>query len=112
MSDQAKILDATLKTTVTEVEGETIVNTYQDVEPHIEYAKALARLDAEERGHFGKRRELRQTMAIPMNVMLMVAQRLGIPAGKILESEYSRRIVAELKKPEFKVFRTTCDKRI
>ena len=102
-----------MKTTYHEhADGSFSLNVYQDVEPHIEYAKACARADAEARGKFGKRGDLRRILSIPMNVLLAVAQRLGIPAGQIFEVEYNRRIVAELKRAEFKVFRTTTDKHL
>jgi hypothetical protein len=42
----------------------------------------------------------------------MVADRLGIPHGQIFQSDHMKRIVAELKRPEFAGFRTTIDKRI
>jgi len=114
MSDRSaeQILDATVKQTAKEEDGNILVNTYQDVEPHLEYAAKCRRADAEERGTFGRRSEFRRTMSVPFNVMLAVAQRLGIPAGSIFDKEYSQRILAELKSPEFAYFRTTIDKKI
>ena len=109
----AAILDAAHRVTATEDgDGNTLVNTFQDVQPHMEYAAKLRRADAEERGAFGKRKELHHTMSIPFNVMMSVALRLGIPAGKIFDSEHSKRIMKELKTPEFAIFRTTIDKLI
>lgn len=94
-------------------EGDTIlINTYQDVAPHIEYAKACRRADAENRGRFGKRPDMHHTMSVPTNVILGIASRLGIAHGDALKKEYSERIFEELKRPEFAVYRTSVDKRI
>lgn len=112
MNDLEKKLDAALPQTAKEEDGNLLVNTYQDVEPHLEYAAQCRRADAEVRGHFGKRNELRRTMSVPFNVLLSVAQQLGIPQGSIFDPEHSRRIYAELKRPEFKLFRTTVDRNI
>ena len=51
-------------------------------------------------------------MVIPFNVMLGVAQKLGIPAGRIFETEHQKRITRELKSAEYKHLRTTIDTRI
>lgn len=95
-----------------EEDDKIFIRTYQDVEPHLEYAAKCRRADAEERGTFGKRSDLHRTMSVPFNVMLIVAQKLGIPQGRIFESEHMKRIVQELKRPEFSGFRTTIDKNI
>lgn len=94
-------------------EGDNLlVRTYQDVEPHLKLAARERRVDSEERTAFGKRAEFRRTMTIPNNVMLQVCQKLGIQAGDMFQPEYAKKIYAELKKPEFKYFRTVSDKRI
>ncbi len=112
-ASQVDILDSAHRVTATEdADGNTLVRTYQDVEPHLEYAAKLRRADAEERGAFGKRKELHRTMSVPFNVLAMVAARLGIRPGDVLQSEYSRRIMQELKRPEFAAFRTTIDRNI
>lgn len=109
----AAILDRAQRQTYHEDQDGTIrINTYQDVEPHLEYAAKCRRVDAEDRGAFGKRGELRRTMSIPFNVMLLVAQKLGIPGGQIFDKECSKRIMKELKSPEFQGFRVTIDKNI
>lgn len=107
-----KILEGALRTTAKEEDGNLLVHTYQDVEPHLEYAAKCRRVDAEDRGHFGKRGEFRRTMSIPMNIMMNIASKLGIPMGEILHKEHQQRITRELKSPEFKLFRTTTDKLI
>lgn len=112
MNDLEKQLEAAMPQTAKEEDGNLLINTYQDVEPHLEYAAQCRRVDAEERGSFGKRNELRRTMSVPFNVLLAVAQRLGITQGDIFQTEHNRRIVAELKRPEFKLFRTTVDRNI
>jgi len=99
-------------TTAKEEGDKVLIHTYQDVEPHLQMCARERRVDAEERGAFGKRGEFRRTMSIPHNIMLMVCQRLGIEPGLMFQAEYSKRIHAELKKPEFALFRTTIDKRI
>lgn len=112
VSVQQAILDRAHRQTAREEGGNLVVNTYQDVEPHLEYAAKCRREEWERRGQFGKRGELRRTMVVPFNVMQAVAQQLGIPQGQLFDTENNRRIMAELKRPEFKLFRTTSDKRI
>lgn len=107
-----KRLDQALRQTYHEQDDKILINTYQDVEPHLEYAAQCRRADAEVRGNFGRRNELRRTMSVPFNVLLAVAQQLGIPQGNIFDTDTMRRIVTELKRPEFKLFRTTVDKNI
>lgn len=107
-----RLIDATVRLTAKEEDGSVLVNTYQDIGPHLEYAQRCRRADAEGRGTFGRRAEFRRTMVIPFNVMLGVAQKLGIPAGRIFETEYQRRITRELKSAEYKYLRTTIDTRI
>lgn len=101
-----------LKQTYHEEDGLIHIHTYQDVEPHIEYAKARRREDAEKRGAFGKRPDFHHTMSVPFNVIEMAAKRLNIQPGDIFQSDNMKLIVKELKRPEFKLFRTTCDKKI
>lgn len=105
------ILEATLRTTAKEEDGNLLVHTYQDVEPHLEYAAKCRRADAEH-GKFAKRGEFRRTMSIPMNIMMNVASKLGIPMGQIFDKEHQLRITRELKSPEFKLFRTSNAKHI
>jgi len=112
MSDLARILDQTHQTTYHEQDDKVVIQTYQDVEPHLEYAAKCRRVDAESRGAFGRRGELRRTMTIPFNVMLGVAQKLGIPAGQIFDKEHQKRIMRELKSSEYKHFRTTIDRNL
>jgi hypothetical protein len=109
----AAILDRAQRATYKEdTDGNVQIGTYQDVEPHLDYAAKCRRIDAEDRGAFGNRGELRRTMAVPFNVILGIAQRLGIPPGQVFDKQYNKRIMKELKGPEFKAFRTTIDKRI
>lgn len=108
----ARILDRAHRTTYHEQDGSIVVNTYQDVEPHLEYAARCRRAERDTRGHFGKRSDFHHTMSVPFNVFTVVAQRLGIPQGQALQPEYSKRIMKELKRSEFAGFRTTNDKRI
>lgn len=89
-----------------------MVNTYQDVGPHLEYAAQMRRADAEDRGRFGKRGDMHQTMAVPFNVIMMAAQKLGIPGHRLFEKESAARIWKELKGSDYKGFRVTSDKRI
>lgn len=99
-------------TTAKEEGDKVLIHTYQDVEPHLKMCARERRVDSEERGHFGKRGEFRRTMSIPHNIMLKVCMDLGIEPGLMFQAEYSKRIHAELKKPEYSLFRTTTDKRI
>lgn len=109
---RAAIADRAVRQTYHEHDGKVLINTYQDVEPHLEYAAKLRRAEWESRGQFGKRGEFRQTMSLPFNIIQATAQRLGIPASQIFDKESNKRIMRELKRPEFKYFRTTSDKRI
>lgn len=109
---QKAILDRAHHVTAKQEGNDLVLNTYQDVEPHLDYAAKCRRAEREDRGTFGKRGEFRRTMVVPFNVMTAVAQQLGIPAGQIFDTEHNRRIMAELKRPEFKLFRTTNDKHI
>lgn len=93
-------------------DGTFTIRTFQDVEPHLEYAKQLRRADAENRGAFGKRKDWHHTMSVPINMIYAVAQRLGIQGKDIFGKEEQKRIMAELKRPEFAGFRTTIDKKI
>lgn len=112
MEHAQRVLDNAMRMTAKEEDGQLLVNTYQDVEPHLEYAAKCRRADAESRGAFGRRGEFRRTMVIPFNVMLGVAQKLGIPAGQIFDTEYQKRISRELKSREFKHLRTTIDQNL
>lgn len=89
-----------------------MVQVYQDVGPHLEYAAKCRRAERETRGAFGKRGDLHRTMSVPFNVLASVAQRLGIPQGQAFQPEYSKRIWQELKRSEFAGFRVTNDRRI
>ena len=108
----AAILDRAHRTTYHEQDGNIVINTYQDVEPHLEYAAKCRRAERDTRGHFGKRGDLHRTMSVPFNVIAAIAQCLGIPQGQALQSEHSKRIMKELKRSEFAGFRVTNDKRI
>ena len=109
---KAQIIDRAHRQTYHEQDGKICINTYQDVEPHLEYAAKLRRADAEERGRFGKRSDMHQTMAVPFNVIMMVAQKLGIAGHQLFEKDSAARIWKELKSSEYKGFRVTTDKRI
>lgn len=112
MVDQHAILDRAVRTTYHEQDDKIVVNVYQDVGPHLEYAAKCRRAETEGRGAFGKRGDFHRTMSIPFNIFSTVAQSLGIPPGKVMQPGYSKRIMQELKRPEWKGFRTTNDKRI
>ena len=51
-------------------------------------------------------------MSVPHNIIYAVADRLGIPRGKIFDKEQQKRIWSEIKRPEFKLFRVTSDRNI
>lgn len=109
----AAILDKAHRQTYHELDGGKIgVNTYQDVEPHLEYCAKMRRKDREQRGTFGKRPFFHQKMSLPFNMIEGIALKLGIPAGQMFMSDQQKRIMRELRKPEYKKFRTTVDKRI
>jgi len=106
----AKILDKTLKTTAkVDSEGNTLVNTYQDVEPVMEYCANLRRADHEDRGSFGKRGELHRTMSVPMNIIMQICNDHGLD---FFNPEHSKAILRILKGPDYAAFRTSIDKAI
>ena len=109
---QRALLDRTHRQTVKEQDGKLLVNSYQDVEPHLEYCAKVRRAEWDSRGQFGKRPFFHRVMAPPVNVIYAVADRLGLKRSQIFDPEHSKRIWAELKRPEFKLFRTTNDKHI
>ena len=94
-----------------DADGTVHVRTAQDVEPHLEYCAKVRRAERETLGRFGRTGDLHRKMSVPFNVILAVAQRLGIADGDVFDREYSKRIYAELQGPEFAYFRTT-DRRI
>ena len=109
---QRAIADRAHRQIYHEQDGNLVVRSYQDVEPHLKYCAQVRRAERESRGSFGKRSDLHRTMAVPFNVILAAAQRLGFRPRQIFEKEASQRIYAELKRPEFKLFRTTNDQHI
>lgn len=104
-----ELLDKTLKVTGDEdADGNVLVNAYQDVEPHMEYAAKLRRADAEERGAFGKRKDLHHTMSVPFNIIQTICLQTGLDFFK---SEDAKQILKILKR-DYPAFKTTMDKRI
>lgn len=94
-------------------QGDSLVLNYtQDVEPILDIAARERRVDHEERSDFGRRGEFRRTMTVPITIIMAVGKRLGIPAGELFDSAQSKRIMRELKGPEFKLFRTVNDRNI
>lgn len=108
----ARILSRSYRQTYHEEGGKIWVRTHQDVEPHMDYCAQRRRIEAEERGRFGKRGDLHPTMSLPFNVLYAAADRLGIQRKDIFDRDCQKRILKELKRPEFAVFRVTNDKRI
>lgn len=104
----AKILDSAVRTTYKEEDGKILINHYQDVEPHIEYAKKCRREDAERRGRFGKRGDLHRTMSLPMNIIQSICARHGL---NFYEPEDAKKILA-IAKREYPAFKVTNDKKI
>ena len=79
------------------------INTYQDVEPHLQYA-ADARRQMAERGP-NRQSAFRPRMSVPFNVMQMVAQKLGIPPMDVFQPEQQKRIWKDLNSSDYKNFR-------
>jgi len=79
------------------------INTYQDVEPHLDHA-AMMRREMAERGP-NRKSAFRPRMSVPFNVMASVAQKLGIPPKDVFEPEQNKRIWAELNKSDYRNFR-------
>ncbi|HUK32461.1 MAG TPA: hypothetical protein VLV86_01040 [Vicinamibacterales bacterium] len=105
----AQILDRAHRVTAKErSDGSVAVHTYQDVEPHMEYAAKCRRADAEERGRFGKRGEMRRTMAIPFNILMEVSNKHHL---NFFNPEDAKKILKIVKR-DYPKFKTTVDKRI
>ena len=101
-----KTLDKALRTTYHEQDDKVLIHTYQDVEPHLEYAKACRRVDAEDRGRFGKRGDLRRTMSIPMVIIQEICAKHGL---NFYEKEDAKKILS-IAKRDYPAFKTTIDK--
>lgn len=102
----AAILDRACRTTYHEQGDQVLINTYQDVEPHLEYAAKLRRADRE-RGRFAKKGDFRHAMSVPFNVILVAGQALGIANADILSNkDCADRIWKELQSPKYAKFRT------
>jgi hypothetical protein len=105
----ARILDRAHRVTAHALDAGAIgVNTYQDVEPHLEYAAKCRRADAENRGAFGKRGEMRRTMAIPFNILMEVSNTHHL---NFFQPEDAKKILAIVKR-DYPKFKTVADKRI
>src|SRR5690348_6787599 len=86
------------------------INTYQDVEPHLEHA-ARVRREMRESGP-NRKSVFRPRMSVPFNVMQQVAQKLGIPPKDVFEPEQNKRIWKALNSSDYKNFRLREGKRI
>lgn len=106
---QQAIADRAHRLTYKEEGSNILLNTYQDVEPHLEYAAKVRRADREHGS--SKRGEFRHTHSLPYNVILEIAQRLGIAFGRIFGKEEWQRIQREYKSSDYKNFRTTDGRR-
>lgn len=95
------------QTFIEQADGTMGIRTYQDVEPHLKYCADMRRSERESIGRFGKTGDFHHKMSVPFNTLAQVALTLGIPPGKALQPEYSKRIFEELKRLEFAGFRTT-----
>jgi len=89
-----------------EQDGKILIETYQDVEPHLEYAKACRRVDAEDRGRFGKRGDLRRTMSIPFNIIQEICAKHVLD---FYQPEDAKKILA-IAKRDYPAFKVTIDK--
>lgn len=108
----ARILDRAMRTQYHVEDGKEVVSTYQDVQGHLDYAAKCRRAEAEGRGDFGKRPFMHRTMAVPMNVLLGIVQKLRLPPSAIFDPEVSKRVWNEVKGSDYKNFRVTNDKRL
>ena len=103
----AQILDRAHRVTAHEMDnGSIAVHAYQDVEPHLEYAAKCRREDAERRGRFGKRGDMRRTMTIPFNVLMEVSNTHHL---NFFEPEDAKKILAIVKR-DYPAFKTTNDR--
>lgn len=95
--------------TAHEQDDKLILNYYKDMEPALQYASDARRVEAEQST---RKSEFRHVMRVEPEVILAVCNKLGIEYYQAFDKEYSGRIWEELKRPEFKLFRTVNDKRI
>jgi hypothetical protein len=86
-----------------------ILNYYKDMEPCLQYATDARRVEAEQTS---RKSEFRHVMRVEPEVILAVCNKLGIQYANAFDKEYSQRVWDELKRPEFKNFRTVNDKRL
>ena len=106
MKDQKAILDQAHKVTAHENGDDLVLRTYQDVEPHMEYAAKLRRADAEERGRFGKRPDFHKTMSLPFNIIQQICAKHRLD---FFNSEDAKKITA-IAKRDYPAFKTSVDK--
>ena len=103
----ARILDRAHRVTAHALDDGAIgIHTYQDVEPHLDYAAACRRADSENRGAFGKRGEMRRTMAIPFNILMEVSNKHHL---NFFEPADAKKILAIVKR-DYPKFKTVSDR--
>jgi hypothetical protein len=107
----ARILAGATRTTYHEQDGKIHLNTYQDVQPHLDYAARARRADREH-GRFSKKSDLRPGMHVPHNVLMGIAKKLGIAPANVMQPGYAERIWKELKSVEYKNFRLHDSRRV
>lgn len=103
MSDKAKLLDEAHKVTAHEDGDNLVLKTYQDVEPAMEFAANRRRLDAEERGRFGRMGDMHMTMSLPFNIIQKICAEHGL---NFFNAEDSKKIVA-IAKRDYPAFKTS-----
>jgi hypothetical protein len=105
--DRAKrILDRAHHVTAHDIDGKLVLNTYQDVEPHLEYAKKMRRADAEARGRFGKRRAFHPSVSPPFNVIQKICMEHKLD---FFNKDDAKKVVAIVKR-DYPHFKTSIDK--
>jgi hypothetical protein len=104
----AQVLDRAHRVTAHNDGKNIVLQTYQDVEPHMEYAAKCRRADAEHRGKAGKRGDMRRTMSIPLNTLMEISNQYHL---NFFEPEDAKKIL-KIAKRDYPVFKTTIDKRI
>jgi len=103
VKDKAKILDEAHKVTAHEDGDNLVLQTYQDVEPAMEYAKARRREDAENRGRCGRMGDMHMTMSIPFNIIQTICAQYGLD---FFNADDAKKIVA-IAKRDYPAFKTS-----
>lgn len=101
--------DFDLRNSIKVEDEKIVVCQTQDVEPYIEYCKALRN---NEPGKFEKKGDMRLMASVPITIYKQMLQKLGIPLGRMykLTADEKKRLHRLIQSPEYAYFRTSSAK--